>query len=54
VGKKIRNAELQKIPYILVVGDKEMNGGKLAVRERGQKDTVGMSADELIKSIKAK
>jgi threonyl-tRNA synthetase len=32
---KVRNAELQKVPYILVVGDKELEAGTVAVRERG-------------------
>lgn len=42
VGKKIRNAVLEKIPYILVLGDKEMADGTVAVRRRGSKDTEVM------------
>jgi threonyl-tRNA synthetase len=38
VGKKIRNAEKAKYPVMLVVGDKEMEGGQLTVRRRGQQD----------------
>lgn len=38
VGYKIREAELQKIPFILVVGDKEAASGAVAVRRRGMKD----------------
>ncbi len=38
IGKKIREAELQKIPYILVVGDKEEKAGTVAVRQRGRGD----------------
>lgn len=38
IGKKIRAAELEKIPYILVVGDKEEKTGAVAVRERGKGD----------------
>ncbi len=38
IGYKIREAEMQKVPYILVVGDKEMEAGAVAVRRRGQKD----------------
>jgi threonyl-tRNA synthetase len=38
VGKKIRNAEKGKYPVMLVVGDKEMEGGPLTVRYRGQAD----------------
>ncbi len=38
VGKKIRTAEKSKVPVMLVVGDKEMEGGPLTVRRRGEKD----------------
>ncbi len=38
VGKRIRDAEIEKIPYILVVGDKEEKTGTVAVRERGNGD----------------
>lgn len=38
IGYKIRQAEVDKIPYILVVGDKEMAGGQVAVRKRGKID----------------
>ena len=43
VGKKIRNAVLTKSPYVLVLGDKEMADGIVAVRSRGSKDTVTMN-----------
>ena len=46
VGKKIRNAVLTKSPYVLVLGDKEMADGTVAVRARGNKDTISMSYDE--------
>lgn len=46
VGKKIRNAVLEKVPYILVLGDKEMTDGTVAVRRRGSKDTETMSYSE--------
>ncbi len=52
VGKKIRIAEQQKIPYMLVIGDKEMGSGKLAVRKHGEQDTVEMTKEELIAQIK--
>ncbi len=39
VGKKVRNAELQKIPYILVIGEKEVRSQKLAVRKLGRPQT---------------
>ena len=40
-GKKIRNAELMKIPYLFVMGDKEIEAKKIAVRQRGKGD-LGM------------
>ncbi|MDO8676125.1 MAG: threonine--tRNA ligase [Candidatus Azambacteria bacterium] len=49
IGKKIREAELEKIPYILVVGDKEEESGAVAVRERG-KGNLGAEKLEKFKS----
>ena len=58
VGKKIRNAVLEKIPYILVLGDKEMAENSVAVRLRGSQDTVSMSIEEfkskILENIKSK
>ena len=51
VGKKIRNAEKMKVPYTLVIGDKEKDSGMLAIRLRGQKDTVDMPVDEFIAKV---
>ncbi len=45
---KIRHAEMAKVPYILVVGDKEIEGGTVAVRERGQKPRFGVSVEEFL------
>ncbi|MEI6727637.1 MAG: His/Gly/Thr/Pro-type tRNA ligase C-terminal domain-containing protein, partial [Actinomycetes bacterium] len=36
IGKRIRDAQLQKVPYILVVGDREEEAGAVGVRERGE------------------
>jgi len=56
VGYKIRRAEKQKVPYMLVIGDKEKDLTNLSVRVRGKKETVLMSltefADKLQKEIK--
>lgn len=51
VGKKIRNAATEWIPYIFVVGDNEKESGvfSVTVRETGEK--VGMTVDELIKEV---
>ncbi|MFA6170943.1 MAG: threonine--tRNA ligase [Patescibacteria group bacterium] len=54
LGNKIRKASGEKIPYVIVIGDKEMGGGQLAVRLRGQKDLKQMSKDELIREVKEK
>ncbi|MCI0408159.1 MAG: threonine--tRNA ligase, partial [Acidobacteria bacterium] len=47
VGFKIRDAEVQKVPYILVVGDKEVKVGTVAVRKRGGQDLGVMPIDDL-------
>jgi threonyl-tRNA synthetase len=52
VGNKIRKATQEKIPYVLVIGDKELNSNTLNVRERGQEDTVEISKEEFIKEVK--
>ncbi len=46
IGFKIREHTLQKIPYLLVVGDKEVEAGSLAVRDRTGNDLGVMTADE--------
>jgi len=51
VGKKIRNGETQKIPYLLVVGDKEIKGKTVAVRSHNN-DLGVMTLDKFIEKIK--
>lgn len=46
IGKKIREAQLEKIPYMLVVGDKEAEEGSVAVRHRAEGDLGSMSRDD--------
>jgi threonyl-tRNA synthetase len=46
IGAKIREAQLQKVPYMLVLGDKELEEGKVAVRERKEGDIGAMSLEE--------
>jgi threonyl-tRNA synthetase len=48
VGKKIRDAELAKAPYMLVVGDKEAESGSVSVRHHGDGDLGAMSIDDLV------
>jgi len=54
VSDKIRTAELQKIPYIIVIGDKEEESKTLAVRERGRKPKFGVKFDSFIEELKDK
>ncbi len=51
VGKKIRSASLEKVPYVLVLGDKEMADGTVAVRTFGSKDTVTMTYADFEKTL---
>lgn len=51
VGKKIREAELQKIPYIIVVGDKEEKDDNITVRKRSLKELKVQKTKELIKEV---
>ncbi len=47
IGYKIRNAEMQKIPYMIVLGDKEVEAGKLSVRHKGDGDLGQMDLQSL-------
>ncbi|MFH1235435.1 MAG: threonine--tRNA ligase [Parcubacteria group bacterium] len=51
VGYKIRNAERKKVPYMLVIGDKEMKSSKLHVRLRGKKDIAVLAKKTFIARI---
>jgi len=51
IGKKIRDAELKRIPYMLIVGEKEMNENQVSVRRKGKGDLGAMAVSELIPSL---
>ncbi len=51
IGKKIRDTELQRVPYMLVVGEKEMNENKVAVRKQGKGDAGVKGVQEFIDEI---
>ena len=51
VGRKIRDAELNKIPFMLIVGEKEANENKISVRQQGKGDIGTYSIDEFGKII---
>lgn len=53
IGFKIREHTLQKVPYLLVVGDKEVESQKVAVRTRCGKDLGSLSLDEFIAKLEA-
>ena len=54
MGYKIREAQVKKIPYALVVGDQEVADGTVNVRKYGEKDSVTMKADEFLAMLKNK
>ena len=55
IGRKIRDAEVKKIPFMLIIGEKEMNEGLVSVRKHGQGDVGSMTIEEfnnqLVKEI---
>lgn len=53
IGKKIRDTEVAKVPYMLVVGEKEMNDGRVSVRRHGKGDEGSVDTDEFIRSLRA-
>ena len=54
VGYKIRESQVRKTPYTLVVGDQEMADGQVNVRKYGEKDSKSMSVDDFIKYVQDK
>ena len=51
IGYKIREAQMEKVPYMLVLGDKEAEAGTVAVRDRKTGETTTMSLDEFIANL---
>ena len=54
IGYKMRAAQVKKIPYMLVVGDQEVENGTVSVRKHGERDTVTMSIDEFVAMLQNK
>jgi threonyl-tRNA synthetase len=52
IGKKIRDAQIEKIPYMLVVGDRDMEAGTVSPRHRADGDLGAMSFDEFAALLK--
>ncbi|MEG2611324.1 MAG: threonine--tRNA ligase [Oscillospiraceae bacterium] len=53
IGYKIRESQLQKLPFMLIMGDKEVEDGTISVRKRGEGDLGSMSVEDFIASAKA-
>ena len=51
IGYKIREAQLEKVPYMLIIGDREAAEGKISVRSRKEGDLGTMTADEFLSKV---
>ena len=51
IGKKIRDNELKRIPYLLIIGEKEIENGTIAVRKQGEGDKGSMKIEEFVSFI---
>ena len=54
IGRKVRDNEMKRIPYMLVVGEKEANAGEVSVRKQGEKDGQSVQGTEKIATFAAK
>ncbi len=52
IGYKIREAQMQKVPYMIVIGDKEVNEGNISVRSRKDGDLGTFAIDDFISKVK--
>jgi threonyl-tRNA synthetase len=53
IGRKIRDTELMKVPYMLIVGEKEMNENMVSVRKHGEGDKGALGLEEFVKEVKS-
>ena len=53
IGKKIRDTEIARVPYMLVIGEKEMNEGKASIRRQGKGDLGAKDLNEFITELKS-
>lgn len=54
VGNKIRKATKKKIPYVIVIGDKEVESGALTVRKRGESETMEFTQEDFLQLVRDK
>ena len=52
LNKRVRNAEKQRVPYVVIIGDEEMENDTVAIRDRREKEKYNLSRDEFINKIK--
>ena len=53
IGKKIRDAQMEKVPYMVVVGDRDMENGTVSPRHRADGDLGAMTLDALMEKLHA-
>jgi threonyl-tRNA synthetase len=53
VGRKIRDAELRKIPYMLIVGDREREAGEVSLREHRHGDSGSLTVEAFTERVRA-
>jgi threonyl-tRNA synthetase len=51
IGAKIRDAQMQRVPYMLILGDQELEAGNVAVRHRREGDLGAMSLEEFLSKV---
>jgi threonyl-tRNA synthetase len=54
VGSKIRKATMEKVPYVLVIGDREIGSDKLSVRDRGDRETRDIAKEDFFWEVRGK
>jgi threonyl-tRNA synthetase len=52
IGKKIRDNELKRIPYLIIIGEKEVENGTISVRKQGDGDKGAMTPDEFVSFLR--
>ena len=52
IGKKIRDTEVARVPYMLIIGEKEQSDGKVSVRKQGKGDEGSIDVDQFINNLK--
>ncbi|NQX91541.1 MAG: threonine--tRNA ligase, partial [Flavobacteriales bacterium] len=51
IGRKIRDTEVEKVPFMLIIGEKEENEGKVSVRVQGDGDKGAITTEEFVKMV---